>query len=219
MDPTQFDGGLPAVNGALEIQSLDLSAVGGDASGRLPVEGVMKMTPAGEDPAMNAANQAAEALNSFSFSWPSLPEWMWPAYPAWRWPSLPRWVWPSIPRPSWIGDLQLPRPGWLGELLAWSPVVTVRGGMGATGTAVPVGANAAGTPYWRGGLSLVGEEGPELVNLPRGAAIFSADETRAMLEQPAAPVIRFEPGSVIINKDMDEEAFAYRIAGMIRRRQ
>jgi len=216
VDPTQFDGGLPAVNGALEIQSLDLSAVGGDASGRLPVEGVMKMTPAGEDPAMNAANQAAEALNSFSFSWPSLPEWVWPAYPAWRWPSLPRWVWPSIPRPSWIGDLQLPRPGWLGELLAWSPVVTVRGGMGATGTAVPVGANAAGTPYWRGGLSLVGEEGPELVNLPRGAAVFSAGETRAMLEQPAPVTVNVSVAKLA--GDLDEEALAYRIAGMIRRR-
>jgi len=216
VDPTQFDGGLPAVNGALEIQSLDLTAVGGDASGRLPVEGVMKMTPAGEDPAMNAANQAAEALNSFSFSWPSLPEWVWPAYPAWRWPSLPRWVWPSIPRPSWIGDLQLPRPGWLGELLAWSPVVTVRGGMGATGPAVPVGANAAGTPYWRGGLSLVGEEGPELVNLPRGAAVFSADETRAMLEQPAPVTVNVSVAKLA--GDLDEEALAYRIAGMIRRR-
>lgn len=216
VDPTQFDGGLPAVNGALEIQSLDLTAVGGDASGRLPIEGVMKMQPAGEDPAMNAANQAAEALNSFSFTWPSLPEWVWPAYPAWRWPSLPRWVWPSIPRPSWIGDLQLPRPGWLGELLAWSPVVTVRGGMGATGTAVPVGANAAGTPYWRGGLSLVGEEGPELVNLPRGAAVFSADETRAMLEQPAPVTVNVSVAKLA--GELDEEALAYRIAGMIRRR-
>lgn len=34
-----------------------------------------------------------------------------------------------------------------------------------------IGANAAGTPNWRGGLTLVGEKGPELVSLPRGAAI------------------------------------------------
>lgn len=32
----------------------------------------------------------------------------------------------------------------------------------------------------RGGLTLVGEEGPELVRLPRGARVYNADETAAM---------------------------------------
>lgn len=35
----------------------------------------------------------------------------------------------------------------------------------------PIGANANGTSWWRGGLSVVGERGPELVNLPRGASV------------------------------------------------
>lgn len=35
----------------------------------------------------------------------------------------------------------------------------------------PIGQNANGTSYWRGGLSLVGERGPELVDLPRGARV------------------------------------------------
>lgn len=48
-----------------------------------------------------------------------------------------------------------------------------------------VGRNAAGTSYWRGGLTWVGEEGPELVNLPRGSAVYSAQESKAM----AAPTI------------------------------
>lgn len=42
--------------------------------------------------------------------------------------------------------------------------------------------NAAGTPYWRGGLSMVGENGPELVAMPRGAQVHSADQTRSMAQ-------------------------------------
>ena len=43
--------------------------------------------------------------------------------------------------------------------------------------------NARGTPPGGspGGLTLVGEEGPELVNMPRGAVVYPAPETRRML--------------------------------------
>lgn len=37
--------------------------------------------------------------------------------------------------------------------------------------------NAAGTDYWRGGMTWVGENGPELVSLPRGSSIMSASES------------------------------------------
>lgn len=40
---------------------------------------------------------------------------------------------------------------------------------------------ANGTPSAPGGLSMVGERGPELVNLPRGAQVFTAQETRSMV--------------------------------------
>ncbi len=43
------------------------------------------------------------------------------------------------------------------------------------------GANAAGTEYWSGGMSLVGENGPEFVSIGRGARIAPAAETRRML--------------------------------------
>ncbi len=36
-----------------------------------------------------------------------------------------------------------------------------------------VGRNAAGTDFWRGGWTLVGEEGPELVRAPRGAQVLN----------------------------------------------
>lgn len=38
--------------------------------------------------------------------------------------------------------------------------------------------NAAGNQNWRGGLTWVGESGPELVNLPRGSQIYSNQESQ-----------------------------------------
>lgn len=38
--------------------------------------------------------------------------------------------------------------------------------------------NAAGTDFWRGGLTWVGEGGPELVDLPSGSAIYPNQESR-----------------------------------------
>jgi hypothetical protein len=44
----------------------------------------------------------------------------------------------------------------------------------------PIGKNANGTPYWQGGLTWVGERGPELVNLPRGAGVIPAHRASQM---------------------------------------
>lgn len=49
-----------------------------------------------------------------------------------------------------------------------------------------LGKNARGTESWRGGLSLVGEEGPELINLPTGAQVTPALRSAEMLRQVAA---------------------------------
>jgi hypothetical protein len=46
------------------------------------------------------------------------------------------------------------------------------------------GAFASGTNFAPGGLSLVGERGPELMDLPRGARVLSAPRTRAILRDP-----------------------------------
>ena len=47
------------------------------------------------------------------------------------------------------------------------------------------GAFARGTNFAPGGVALVGEEGPELVNLPRGAQVFSSPRTKQMLSNTA----------------------------------
>jgi hypothetical protein len=41
---------------------------------------------------------------------------------------------------------------------------------------------AVGTRYHPGGLAIVGEEGPELVNLPRGSQVYTAQETSDMMK-------------------------------------
>lgn len=43
-----------------------------------------------------------------------------------------------------------------------------------------MGHNAAGTHNWRGGLTWVGENGPELVSLPRGSSIHSSQESQQL---------------------------------------
>jgi hypothetical protein len=49
-------------------------------------------------------------------------------------------------------------------------------GYNATGN----GYNATGNDNWRGGLTWVGEAGPELVRLPQHAQILSNQESRAL---------------------------------------
>lgn len=46
-----------------------------------------------------------------------------------------------------------------------------------------IGRNAAGTDFWRGGLTWIGERGPELINLPRGARVFNNRESMALANQ------------------------------------
>lgn len=44
-----------------------------------------------------------------------------------------------------------------------------------------IGKNAQGTDYWRGGLTWVGEKGPELIELPRGSKVFSNEKSMEMV--------------------------------------
>lgn len=46
-----------------------------------------------------------------------------------------------------------------------------------------IGANANGTSFWRGGYTTVGEHGPELVNLPTGAKVYSNSQTSHILNR------------------------------------
>lgn len=93
-----------------------------------------------------------------TFSWPTLPTWTWPSLPTFSWPSLPSWKWPSIPVPDWVNSL-----------------------LGVFG-----GGQQLGTSYFHGGMTWIGEAGPEpvwfngpqLVNLPRGAQVMRHTDAR-----------------------------------------
>lgn len=49
--------------------------------------------------------------------------------------------------------------------------------------ALTVGQNAQGTDFWRGGPTWVGEQGPEIVNLPRGSQVIDAKTSKKMTEE------------------------------------
>lgn len=46
-----------------------------------------------------------------------------------------------------------------------------------------ISAFATGITNFAGGLALVGEQGPELVHLPKGSSVYTADKTKSMLGQ------------------------------------
>jgi tape measure domain-containing protein len=95
---------------------------------------------------------------------------------------------------------------WIGEKLGidflrnihWTDIPRIPGYSGGGGYGGGgVRAYAEGTDYHPGGLALVGEEGPELVVLPRGAKVLPADVTAQFL-QHAVDAPGFKPiGGVI----------------------
>jgi len=86
------------------------------------------------------------------------------------------------------------------------------GGGGGGGGAGAGGAEATGNVSVPGGLTLVGERGPELVRLPWGARVWNAAETSDMM-QPAPVVIN----ATVLNA-LDIETLARRIERIQRRR-
>ena len=104
---------------------------------------------------------------------------------------------------DWIGSISIPNPFAglsLPSMPSWVPGF------------------AAGTMSAPGGLALVGERGPELVNLPRGARVWSNSDTRGMLagDGEGGPTIHMGP--VYVGDKVDIEALAYRVATINARR-
>lgn len=136
--------------------------------------------------------------NLFNWAWPLLGPVAWVIH-------LMEWAWPRLDKPAWLNKLlnfdwpSFPRlPKWMG------------GGKDA-------GSNAGGTSHWRGGLTWVGEQGPELIDLPRGSRVFPADVSASMAGGLA--------GNVTINitatgqSEADMQSLAYRVVQEIQRRR
>ncbi len=80
-------------------------------------------------------------------------------------------------------------------LATWDPktqsYVKPGGGyiMTSDGKVTTIPGNASGTDNWPGGLTWVGEKGPELMRLPRGTQIFSNEKSQKMSTVNNQPVI------------------------------
>jgi hypothetical protein len=76
---------------------------------------------------------------------------------------------------------------------------------------------ATGTAFAPGGLALVGERGPELIDLPRGSRVYDNRETQRILGATGAANITIE-NHFHVSSEMDIESAARRIVEMIRMR-
>ncbi|NLD44135.1 MAG: hypothetical protein GX657_11650, partial [Chloroflexi bacterium] len=80
--------------------------------------------------------------------------------------------------------------------------------------------NALGTGYFPGGLSWVGERGPELVSLPRGSRIWPAQQSMAMAGGGAGGGgLNVNVGPVYIRNEEDMDALVWKIVREIKRRE
>lgn len=75
-----------------------------------------------------------------------------------------------------------------------------------------LGGNATGTKYWSGGLSVVGEHGPELVQMPSGSKVFTNRESRAMVNRAMPTSVSSGNGQNIINITIQKMAENIQIA-------
>jgi hypothetical protein len=60
---------------------------------------------------------------------------------------------------------------------------------------------ASGTNFARGGPTLVGERGPEIVNMPRGASVTNATKTRQALGGGGGNVTVVVTGNTILGRE------------------
>ncbi len=89
---------------------------------------------------------------------------------------------------------------------AWQTANEVRANLSLGGVPSITG-NANGTNYWQGGPTLVGEYGPELVNLPRGSSVNTNAQTQRELSGGGSTIncpVTIQ-GNVISNSDIINE--------------
>lgn len=129
---------------------------------------------------------------------------------------------------GFAGNLQAQMPNMTGQLQGLGSTINRLQGQSNTlnvslqnaganiqGGNVKLQAHASGTDYAPGGWSLVGEEGPELVNMPRGASVLPADQTSHVLSGLGGGAggvnITIQAGTVVgANGAQDLAAMVYR---------
>ncbi len=80
-------------------------------------------------------------------------------------------------RDAAVGAIQ-PVVHWIQQLISWIGRIPAVSQLTAPARQLRLPGFASGTPFAPGGLAVVGERGPEIVNLPRGSRVFSNQESR-----------------------------------------
>ena len=104
--------------------------------------------------------------------------------------------------PSWYTRFWEAYKGWYDSLPDWATGSVTGERLQAPSRLVPQG-NARGTDYWHGGPTWVGEEGPEIVDVPRGAAIHSNEESRGIA---GGTTINIAAGAITVYSPNPERA-------------
>jgi hypothetical protein len=100
---------------------------------------------------------------------------------------------------GWLGGFSLPNP-----FAGWSMPEIPGGGFPGF---------AMGTAFAPGGLAWVGERGPELVDLPRGARVYDAQESQQRVQGSGGLTINVPVQTA--NSSLDLVELAHRVAGVI----
>ena len=93
---------------------------------------------------------------------------------------------------------------------------TKQGGGGNANTPPTTAGNAIGTSSWRGGMTWVGETGPELVSLPPRTRIFNPAESMALAGGGGDVYVTV---NATVSNAVDVEQLAYRVVDVIRKRR
>ncbi|MFQ9434287.1 MAG: tape measure protein [Christensenellaceae bacterium] len=91
----------------------------------------------------------------------------------------------------------------------------VTGGL-ASKTFSSTGRNATGTPYWKGGATVVNENGDEIIDLPRGSRIYTAEQSRKIIENKSSRV-NVNIASLVVREEADIDKIAAKIVERIDR--
>ena len=95
-------------------------------------------------------------------------------------------------------------------------------GIGGKGINIPqIPTLWKGTSYTLGGPTIVGEQGPELVNMPRGASVLPAHKTEQLLQDTSSSFggITLKIENFYNNTEQDIETLADELAYLIKRKQ
>lgn len=113
--------------------------------------------------------------------------------------------------------LELVFRGYLDEALRrnWAEGVNAKGD--TSNKATTNARNAIGTSSWRGGWTMVGETGPELVSLPPRSRIFNPAESLALAGAGGGDV--YVTINATVADGIDVQQMAYRVADILRKRR